>query len=112
MLIARTVGVNLGSREKRPSINSLHFLLHYLQNDREPELQLLCGFSVSQTFSVRLGLVWPCKSSQGAAKPTTTNNESSGSEEMFRNTFQSGFLSIFYSLGSKPLDLWAEKGLV
>jgi len=26
---------------------------------------------------------------------------------MFRHTFQSGFLSIFYSLGSKPLQLWA-----
>eukprot|EP00958_Prasinococcus_capsulatus_P019494 scaffold2408_cov386-Prasinococcus_capsulatus_cf.AAC.2 len=25
---------------------------------------------------------------------------------MFRNTFQSGFLSIFYSLGSNPLQLW------
>ncbi|KAJ3616488.1 hypothetical protein Zmor_011878 [Zophobas morio] len=27
---------------------------------------------------------------------------------MFRNTFQAGFLSIFYSLGSKPLQLWSE----
>ncbi|CAL5220233.1 g2209 [Coccomyxa viridis] len=25
---------------------------------------------------------------------------------MFRNTFQSGFLSILYSLGSKPLEIW------
>ncbi|GAB5037894.1 upf0468 protein [Nannochloropsis oceanica] len=25
---------------------------------------------------------------------------------MFRNTFQSGFLSILYSLGNKPLQLW------
>lgn len=25
---------------------------------------------------------------------------------MFRNTFQSGFLSILYSLGSKPLQIW------
>ena len=25
---------------------------------------------------------------------------------MFRNTFQSGFLSILYSVGSKPLQLW------
>ncbi|VVC42782.1 Hypothetical protein CINCED_3A025856 [Cinara cedri] len=25
---------------------------------------------------------------------------------MFKNTFQSGFLSILYSLGSKPLQLW------
>ena len=28
---------------------------------------------------------------------------------MFRNTFQSGFLSIFYSLGSKPLQLWSQQ---
>ncbi|CAI2163231.1 10068_t:CDS:2 [Funneliformis geosporum] len=25
---------------------------------------------------------------------------------MFRNTFQSGFLSILYSLGNKPLQIW------
>lgn len=25
---------------------------------------------------------------------------------MFKNTFQSGFLSILYSIGSKPLQLW------
>lgn len=25
---------------------------------------------------------------------------------MFRNTFQSGFLSILYSIGAKPLSIW------
>ncbi|XP_055353496.1 cilia- and flagella-associated protein 20-like [Paramacrobiotus metropolitanus] len=30
---------------------------------------------------------------------------------MFRNTFQSGFLSVFYSLGSKPLQLWSKQAL-
>ena len=25
---------------------------------------------------------------------------------MFKNTFQSGFLSILYSIGSKPLQIW------
>lgn len=29
---------------------------------------------------------------------------------MFRNTFQSGFLSIVYSLGNKPLQLWDKHG--
>jgi len=28
---------------------------------------------------------------------------------MFKNTFQSGFLSILYSIGSKPLQLWERK---
>ncbi|XP_051146445.1 uncharacterized protein LOC127262017 [Andrographis paniculata] len=28
---------------------------------------------------------------------------------MFKNTFQSGFLSILYSLGSKPLQIWDKK---
>lgn len=28
---------------------------------------------------------------------------------MFKNTFQSGFLSIFYSIGSKPLQIWEQK---
>ncbi|KAL5573719.1 hypothetical protein UlMin_023316 [Ulmus minor] len=29
---------------------------------------------------------------------------------MFKNTFQSGFLSILYSLGSKPLQIWDKEG--
>jgi len=28
---------------------------------------------------------------------------------MFKNTFQSGFLSILYSIGSKPLEIWDKK---
>ncbi|XP_075868187.1 cilia- and flagella-associated protein 20-like [Nelusetta ayraudi] len=28
---------------------------------------------------------------------------------MFKNTFQGGFLSILYSIGSKPLQIWEEK---
>ena len=27
---------------------------------------------------------------------------------MFKNTFQSGFLSILYSIGSKPLQIWSQ----
>ncbi|KAL3655722.1 hypothetical protein CASFOL_000118 [Castilleja foliolosa] len=34
------------------------------------------------------------------------NSEAS---EMFKNTFQSGFLSILYSLGSKPLQIWDKE---
>ena len=29
---------------------------------------------------------------------------------MFKNTYQSGFLSILYSIGSKPLQIWNSKG--
>jgi len=29
--------------------------------------------------------------------------------KMFKNTFQSGFLSILYSIGSKPLQIWDKK---
>ena len=29
---------------------------------------------------------------------------------MFRNTYQSGFLSVLYSIGSKPLQIWDKKG--
>jgi hypothetical protein len=29
--------------------------------------------------------------------------------DMFKNTFQSGFLSILYSIGSKPLQIWDKK---
>ncbi|XP_017347283.1 upf0468 protein c16orf80-like protein isoform X3 [Ictalurus punctatus] len=28
---------------------------------------------------------------------------------MFKNTFQSGFLSILYSIGSQPLQIWDKK---
>ncbi|WZZ29464.1 hypothetical protein YC2023_012865 [Brassica napus] len=35
--------------------------------------------------------------------------ESEKQEEMFKNTFQSGFLSILYSLGSKPLQIWDKE---
>ena len=30
-------------------------------------------------------------------------------EKMFKNTFQSGFLSILYSIGSNPLQIWDKK---
>lgn len=30
--------------------------------------------------------------------------------KMFKNTFQSGFLSILYSIGSKPLQIWDKQG--
>merc|ERR1712146_839072 len=32
-----------------------------------------------------------------------------GTRGMFKNTFQSGFLSILYSIGSKPLQIWEKK---
>ena len=28
---------------------------------------------------------------------------------MFKNTFQSGFLSILYSIGSKPMQMWDKE---
>ena len=33
-----------------------------------------------------------------------------GERDMFKNTFQSGFLSILYSIGSKPLQIWDSQG--
>jgi len=29
---------------------------------------------------------------------------------MFRNTFHTGFLSIYYAVGSKPLQIWDVQG--
>ena len=29
----------------------------------------------------------------------------------FKNTYQSGFLSILYSIGSKPLQIWDKKAI-
>ena len=28
---------------------------------------------------------------------------------MFKNKYQSGFLSILYSIGSKPLEIWGKE---
>ena len=53
-----------------------------------------CGFHHSQ------GEVQGCT---GIARAVVWSN-------MFRNTFQSGFLSILYSLGSKPLEIWQGEG--
>ena len=36
--------------------------------------------------------------------------EAEGSIAMFRNSYQAGFLSILYAIGSKPLELWEKKG--
>ena len=30
---------------------------------------------------------------------------------MFKNTYQSGFLSILYSIGSKPLQIWDKQSI-
>ena len=29
---------------------------------------------------------------------------------MFRSSYQSGFLSLLYSIGSKPLSIWGSEG--
>ena len=31
---------------------------------------------------------------------------------MFKNTYQSGFLSILYSIGSKPLQIWEKQSTI
>lgn len=31
---------------------------------------------------------------------------------MFKNTYQSGFLSILYSIGSKPLQIWDKQSII
>lgn len=31
---------------------------------------------------------------------------------MFQNTYQSGFLSILYSIGSKPLQIWEKSSIL
>lgn len=40
-------------------------------------------------------------------RPGAAEEKAAG--EMFKNTFQSGFLSILYSIGSKPLQIWDKK---
>merc|ERR1711937_948866 len=38
----------------------------------------------------------------------TATNQRPFDNNMFKNTFQSGFLSILYSIGSKPLQIWGK----
>ncbi len=33
-----------------------------------------------------------------------------GTYIMFKNSYQSGFLSILYSIGSQPLQIWDKEG--
>jgi len=42
-------------------------------------------------------------------KPTPLFSAARETLAMFKNTFQSGFLSILYSIGSKPLQIWEKK---
>ncbi|CAL5087421.1 unnamed protein product [Urochloa decumbens] len=51
------------------------------------------------------------RSSSGASPATSIRqfNWSYKLRNMFKNTFQSGFLSILYSLGTKPLQIWDKE---
>lgn len=41
--------------------------------------------------------------------PNSPEKERVGQVKMFKDTFQGGFLSILYSIGSKPLDIWSSE---
>ncbi|CAG0914719.1 unnamed protein product [Notodromas monacha] len=47
--------------------------------------------------------------STGAGKACNMSRVLVNIAGMFKNTFQSGFLSILYSIGSKPLQIWDKK---
>merc|ERR1712195_236108 len=46
---------------------------------------------------------------QHRASPNRQPRVHQARTDMFKNTFQSGFLSILYSIGSKPLQIWEKK---
>ncbi|GAY58619.1 hypothetical protein CUMW_188390 [Citrus unshiu] len=50
---------------------------------------------------------WACLNLFAQNPSILTNNKDC--PKMFKNTFQSGFLSILYSLGSKPLQIWDKE---
>ena len=81
-----------------------------------------CAFiricSVSSQFQVSRKQVGRCyatyfcalhKAAYTAGGWLWADRENRGASEMFKNTFQSGFLSILYSIGSKPLQIWDKK---
>jgi len=51
----------------------------------------------------------PLRQRGPAVRPTAPCALRRPPRAMFRNTFQSGFLSILYSIGSKPLQIWDKE---
>merc|ERR1711896_5015 len=45
----------------------------------------------------------------GSKERPPSHRAAAEEDAMFKNTFQSGFLSILYSIGSKPLQIWEKK---
>lgn len=52
---------------------------------------------------------WRPRRAGGGAAAEQQQPQQQAAGEMFKNTFQSGFLSILYSIGSKPLQIWDKK---
>mmetsp|Transcript_21901 Transcript_21901/g.45834 ORF Transcript_21901/g.45834 Transcript_21901/m.45834 type:complete len:300 (+) Transcript_21901:659-1558(+) len=74
------------------------FSFHRLISFRISESLVL---SQSLQFKYFAAKIWP-QSVSAFPLPSLTSI-------MFRNTFQSGFLSILYSIGSKPLQIWDSR---
>ena len=58
----------------------------------------------------RFSPVWSILRIPRGKSETYLKEEFSSASNMFKNTFQSGFLSILYSIGSKPLQIWQRHG--
>ncbi|CAE8594248.1 unnamed protein product [Polarella glacialis] len=63
---------------------------------------------------VRVSQLSKCPAQPSPAQPARTLAAPHGAarqeaNNMFKNTYQSGFLSILYSIGSKPLQIWDKK---
>jgi len=41
--------------------------------------------------------------------PSMANRSQSGPTSIFRSTYQSGFLSVLYAIGQRPLELWEKQ---
>ena len=57
----------------------------------------------------RFSPVWSIFRIPRGESETSLKEEFCLASNMFKNTFQSGFLSILYSIGSKPLQIWDKK---
>ena len=90
----------------------LPFTLETLENSRFVARPLLCArlnepcacvAAFRAHLSRSLAHTFPLSALSSNRERSTTTSA------MFRNTFQSGFLSVLYSIGSKPLQIWNKQ---
>ena len=90
---------------------TLMLLMSIIRKSKNQGMKKLV-FGFLSTDQEVLEFLWQVKLYRLCKIRSSTNHQSLERfrfDSMFKNTFQSGFLSILYSIGSKPLQIWDKK---